>query len=98
MTRILNGLTNFVIKLQVVAVIIPQFLKMIRKIMKKIRARIGTRIGTPKWYQSHISCLFHRQNPWKYILEQAQLANEQWYVEQELASPARDSLSGISDG
>ena len=67
---------------------------MIRKVLKKIRAKIGTR----KWYQSHISCLFHRQNPWKYILEQAQLANEQWYVEQELASPARDSLSGLSNG
>jgi len=62
--------------------------------MKKIRTKIGIR----KWYQSHISCLFQRQNPWKFILEQAQLANEQWHVEQTLASPARDSLSGISDG
>jgi len=62
--------------------------------MKKIRAKIGT----AKSYQSHISCLYHRQNLWKFILEQAQLANEQWYVEQTLASPARDSLSGISDG
>jgi len=67
---------------------------MIRKFLKKIRARIGTR----NWYQSHISCLYHGQDPWRYILEQAQLANEQWYVEQELASPARDSLSGLSDG
>jgi len=67
---------------------------MIKKLFKKIRAKIGT----PKWYQSHISCLFHRQNPWKYILEQAQLANEEWYVEQELASPASDSLSGLSNG
>jgi len=67
---------------------------MIRKLFKKICAKIGTL----KWYQSHISYLFHRQNPWKYILEQAQLANEQWYVEQELASPARDSLSGLSNG
>jgi len=67
---------------------------MIRKVLKKIRAKIGI----PKWYQSYISCLFHRQNPWKYILEQAQLANGQWYVEQELASPARDSLSGLSNG
>jgi len=66
---------------------------MIKKLFKKIRAKIGT----PKWYQSHISCLFHRQNPWKYILEQAQLANKQWYVEQELARPARDSLSGLSN-
>jgi len=67
---------------------------MIRKIMNKIHANIGT----PKWYQSHISCLFHRKNPWKFILEQAQLANEQRHVEQTLASPAGDSLSGISDG
>jgi len=67
---------------------------MIKKLLRKICAKIGT----SKWYQSHISCLFHRQNPWKFILEQAQLANEQWYVEQTLASPARDSLSGISDG
>ena len=62
--------------------------------MMKIRARIGTL----KWYQRHISCLYHRQNPCKYILEQAQLANEQWYVEQELASSVRDCLSGLSDG
>ena len=67
---------------------------MIKKLFKKIRAKIGTQ----KWYQSHISCLTHRQNPWKYILEQPQLANEQWYVEQQLVSPARDSLSGLSDG
>jgi len=90
----LKDLTNFVIKLQVVALIIPQFLEMIRKIMKKIHAKIGT----PQWYQSHISCLYHRQNPWRYILEQAQLAIEQWYVEQELTSPTRDYLSGSSDG
>jgi len=84
----------FVIKLLLVAIIIPEILTMIRKIMKKIRMKKGI----PKWYQSHISCLFHKQNPWKFILEQAQLANEQWHVEQTLASPARDSLSGISDG
>jgi len=51
---------------------------MIKKLFKKIRAKIAPR----KWYQSHKTCLFHRQNPWNYILEQAQLANEQWYVEQ----------------
>jgi len=84
----------FVIKLLLVATIIPQILTMIKKIMKKIH----TKIGIPKWYQSYISCLFHRQNPWKFILEQAQLANEQWQVEQALASPTRESLSGISDG
>ena len=67
---------------------------MIKNFFKKIRAKIAPE----KWYQSHKTCLFHRQNPWNYILEQAQLANEQWYVEQELASPARDSLSGLSDG
>ena len=67
---------------------------MIRKILKKIRAKVGT----PKWYQSHMSCLYHRPNPWIYILEQAQLANEQWYIEQQLASLARDYLSGLSDG
>jgi len=32
------------------------------------------------------------------ILEQGQPANEHWYVEQELASPARYSLSGLSNG
>jgi len=67
---------------------------MIRKLLKKIRAKIGTF----KWYQSHITCLYHRQDPWKYILGQAQLANEQWYIEQELVSPTRDSLSGLSNG
>ena len=67
---------------------------MIRNFLKKIRAKLGT----PQWYQSLISCLYHRQNPWMYILGQAQLANEQWYVEQKLASPARDSLSGLSNG
>jgi len=67
---------------------------MIRKFLKKI----SVKIVTPKWYQSHIACLYHRQDPWRYILEQAQLANEQWYVEQELASPARDSLLGLSNG
>ena len=67
---------------------------MIRKILKKIRAKIST----PKWYQSHISCLYQRQHPWIHILEQEQLADEDWYVKQTLASPARDSLSGLSDG
>jgi len=67
---------------------------MIRKIFRKIRAKVGT----PKWHQSHMSCLYHRENPWIYILEEAQLANEQWFVEQKLESPARDSLSGLSDG
>jgi len=67
---------------------------MIRKILTKIRVKLGT----PKWYQSHIACLHQRQNPWIFILEQAQLANEQWYVEQTLVSPARDSLSEVSNG
>ena len=67
---------------------------MIKKIIKMIRARLGTF----KWYQSHKTCFNRRQNTWNYILEQAQLANEQWYIEQHLDTPARDSLSGLSDG
>jgi len=67
---------------------------MIKKIIKMIRARLGTFT----WYQSQNSCLNRRQNAWNYILEQAQLANEQWYIEQHLDTPARDSLSGLSDG
>jgi len=67
---------------------------MIRKIMKKIRAKLGTF----KRYQSHKTCLNRMQNTWNYILEQSQLANDQWYVEQQLDTPARESLSGLSDG
>ena len=44
------------------------------------------------------TCLYHRQDPCRYNLEQAQLDNEQWYLEQKLVSSARDSLSGISNG
>jgi len=66
---------------------------MIKKLFKKIRAKIGT----PKWYQSHTSCLFHRQKPTKIIPEDEELTNEEWYVETQLVSPARDSLSGLSN-
>ena len=38
LTKILNGLINFVIKLRVVAIIIPQVWIMIKKLFKKIRA------------------------------------------------------------
>jgi len=65
---------------------------MIRKLLKKIRAKIGT----PKWYQSHLSCLFHRQPTKKIIPEDEE--NQEWYVESQLVSPARDSLSGLSNG
>ena len=37
-------------------------------------------------------------NSWKYILEQAKLAHETWYIEPELAEPAKDSLSNPNDG
>jgi len=67
---------------------------MSRKIMKQIRAKLGTF----KWHQSHKTCLNRKQNTWNYILEQAQLANEQWHLEQQLDTPARDSLSRLSDG
>jgi len=30
--------------------------------------------------------------------EDEELTNEEWYVETHLVSPARDSLSGLSDG
>jgi len=65
---------------------------MIKKLLKKIRAKIGT----PKWYQSHLSCLFHRQPTKKIIPEDEE--NQEWYVESQLVSPARDSLSGLSNG
>jgi len=65
---------------------------MIRKLLKKIRAKIGT----PKWYQSHLSCLFHRQPRKKIIPEDEE--NKEWYVESQLVSPARNSLSGLSNG
>ena len=67
---------------------------MIKKLFKKIRAKIGT----PKWYQSHMSCLFHRQPTKKIIPEDEERTNEYWYVETKLVSPARDSLSGLSNG
>jgi len=67
---------------------------MIKKLLKKIRAKLGT----PKWYQSHISCLFHRQPPKKIIPEDDELSNNKWYIETQLVNPARDSLSGLSDG
>jgi len=45
---------------------------MIKKLFKKIRAKIGT----PKWYQSHMSCRFHRQPIKKIIPEDEELTNE----------------------
>jgi len=67
---------------------------MIRKLLKKICAKIGA----PKWYQSHISCLFHRQRQSKIIPEDEELSSDEWYVETQLVSPAKDSLSGLSNG
>jgi len=67
---------------------------MIRKVLKKIRAKIGTL----KEYQSHISCLFRRHPQKKIIPEDEELSNNEWYIETQLVSPARDSLSGLSDG
>ena len=68
--------------------IIPHPVALMFKLWKKIR----------KWYQSHTLCLQTRDDPWKYILEQAELANETWYMKPELVSPARDSLSNLSNG
>jgi len=51
-----------------------------------------------KWCQSDTLCLQILDDPWKYILEQVELANETWYVKSELVSPARDSLLNLSDG
>ena len=84
---------SFVIKLPVV-VIIPQSITMIRKLLRKIRAKIGT----PKWYQSYTSCLFHRHQLSKIIPEDEELTNYEWYVETQLVSPARDTLSGLTNG
>ena len=54
-----------------------------------------------KLYQSHGLCLItheaHR-DPCRYILEQVELANETWYIETNLATPTRDSLSNLIDG
>ena len=56
-----------------------------------------------KWYQSLINKYCCRkqttqqQEAWQFILEQAELANETWYVQQELASPARESFSDYSN-
>ena len=65
---------------------------------KKLSKKISAKIGTPKWYQSHISCLFHRQQPSKIIPEDEELTNDEWHVETQPVSPARDSLSGLSNG
>ena len=67
--------------------IIPHPVALMFKLCRKIR----------KWYQSHAVCLRTRDDPWKYILEQAELANGVWYVKPELVSPARDSLSNLSN-
>ena len=64
----------------------------------KVVKKDPCKIGTHKWYQSHISCLFHRQQPSKIIPEDEELTNDEWYVEMQLVSPARDSLSGLSNG
>ena len=90
-----KDLINFVIKLPVVVIIIPQvIIIMIRKLLKKIRAKIGT----PKWYQSYTSCLFHRHQLSKIIPEDEELTNYEWYVETQLVRPARDTLSGLTNG
>jgi len=72
--------------------IIPQpVVQMFEEFWKKIR----------KWYQTHVLCLRTYEtphDPWKDISQQAKLANEIWYVETNLATPARDSLSNLSDG
>ena len=64
------------------------------------RIKLWYQKRSPKWYQSQTTVSKKQTSyskAWKFILEQAKEANDYWYVQPELVSPARDSLSGLSN-